>query len=164
MEKLEYIVNELEYNFNGNRRYQTVIFITDTPTTVAVKEICEFVHSIERKLLDTGIPSETIDFFRDVVSKGEFPLGDTGNSFNELIDWLKRKANSPMRCLLIYEIDPLLSTWNDSDMNAFFKKILYHDGIRMPILLISHIARKFSLPTNLTGQGLVIKQSDEEEQ
>lgn len=164
MEKTETIVKELENNFNGNRRYQTIIFITDAPTTVAVKQISEFVHSIERKLLDTSIPCETIDFLKDVVLKGEFPLGDTGNSFNELIDWLKRKAKPPKRCLLIYEIDPLLSTWNNTDINAFFKKILHHDGIRMPILLISHISKRASLPTNLTGQGLVIMQSEEDEQ
>jgi len=164
MEKLEYIVKELEYNFNGNRRYQTIILITDTPTTVAVKEISEFVQSIEKKLSDTGISCETIDFLKDVVSKGEFPLGDTGNSFNELIDCLKRRAKPPKRCLLVYEIDSLLSTWNNTDIKAFFKKILYHDGIGMPILLISHIAGKFSLPTSPTGQGLVIRQSDEEVQ
>jgi hypothetical protein len=45
----EKIVKELEYNFKGNRRYQTVIFIADIPTTVAVKEICDFVHSIEKR-------------------------------------------------------------------------------------------------------------------
>lgn len=110
MQNLDRIVMELVYNFNGNRRYQTIIFIVTIPTTIAVKEILEFVHSLERRLLDKGIPCESIDLFKDVVAKGEIPLGDTGNTFNDLIDWIKIKAKSTKRCLLIYEIDPLLST------------------------------------------------------
>lgn len=165
MNRVEYIAKELKCNFDGNRRYNTIIFVTDAPTSTAMKQILEFAHSVEKKLLEVNIPCEIIDFFGDVVSKGEFPLGDTGNSFNELIDWLKRKAKPPMRCLLIYEVDPLLSTWNNIDnIKAFFKKLLYHDGIVIPVLLISHIAGKFSLPTNPMGQGLVINESYEEVQ
>lgn len=162
LEKAEVILKELEYNYNGNRRYQAIIFIPDIPTSIAIKEIQEFIQSIEKNLSDKGIPYETIDFFKDVVAKGEFQVGDTGNSFNELVDWLKYRTCPPQRCLLLYEIDPLLSTWNDYDIKAFFKKILYHDGIRMPILLISHMAGRFPLPMERTGQGLVIKQTEEE--
>lgn len=162
MEKLDEVIKELEYNFNGNRRYHVIIFITDNPTTIAIRDIQEFVQNVEKSLLDKGIPCEAIDLFEDVVAKGEIQVGDTGNSFNELIDWLKSRTQPPQRCLLIYEIDPLLSTWNDFDIKAFFKKILHHDGIRMPVLLISHMAERFSLPMERTGQGLVIKQTDGE--
>lgn len=162
LEKAEVILKELDYNYNGNRRYQAIIFIPDIPTTIAIKEIQKFIQSIEKNLSDKNIPYETIDFFKDVVAKGEFQVGDTGNSFNELVDWLKYRTQPPQRCLLIYEIDPLLSTWNDYDIKAFFKKILYHDGIRMPVLLISHMAGRFPLPMERTGQGLVIKQTDGE--
>lgn len=161
-EKSEEILKELEYNYNGNRRYQAIIFVADTPTSIAIEDIQDFVHNIRKRLLDKGIPCEAIDLFKDFVAKGDLQVGDTGNSFNELVDWLKSRTQPPQRCILIYEIDPLLSTWNDSDIKAFFKKILYHDGIRMPVLLISHMAGRFSLPMEKIGQGLVIRQSDGE--
>ena len=162
LEKAKLVIKELEYNYNGNRRYQAIIFVPDIPTSIAIKDIQEFVLNIEKSLLDKGIPCETIDLFKDVVAKGEIQLGDSGNSFNELVNWLKSRTDPPQKCILIYEIDPLLSTWNDFDIKAFFKKILYHDGIRMPVLLITHMAGRFPLPTERTGQGLVIKQTDEE--
>lgn len=162
LEKAEAILKELECNYNGNRRYQVIIFIPDIPSSIAIKEVQVFIQGLEKNLFDKGIPYETIDFFKDVVAKGEFQVGDTGNSFNELVDWLKYRTCPPQRCLLLYEIDPLLSTWNDYDIKAFFKKILYHDGIRMPVLLISHMAGRFPLPMERTGQGLVIKQTEEE--
>lgn len=162
MESVNQIVEELEYNFNGNRRYQSILFITDSPTGVVIKEIQELVQTIEKKLTGKGIPCEKIDFFNDVIEKGDFPLGSTGNSFNELIDWIKERTQHPARCLLIFEIDSLLSTWDNSDISAFFKKLIYHDGIRMPVLIISYLAGRFSLPTNRSGQGLVIQQGGKE--
>jgi hypothetical protein len=62
---------------------------------------------------------------------------------------------------LIYEIDPLLSTWKEKDVKAFFKKIIYHDGIRMPVLIVSPMADRFDIPINKTGQGLVIRYDEE---
>jgi hypothetical protein len=162
MRSLNQIIKELEYNFNGNRRYQSIVFITDAPTGITVREIQALVQAIEDGLAKKGISCEKIDFFNDVVAKGNFPLGSTGNSFNELIDWIKGRTQHSPRCLLIFEIDPLLSTWNNSDISAFFKKLLYHDGIRMPVLIISFLAGKFSLPKNSLGQGLVMQQSGEE--
>ena len=53
-------------------------------------------------------------------------------------------------------IDPLLATWNEGDIRAFFLKVLHHDGIRMPVLLISHLAGKFNLPRKESGQAIVL--------
>ena len=39
MEKIDQIVKELEYNFKGNRRYQTILFIADAPGVTSIKEI-----------------------------------------------------------------------------------------------------------------------------
>ena len=160
LEKTNELLKELEYNFDGNRRYQIILFIPDEPTSISVEKIQELIRNIEKSLLDKNIPCESIDLFADVVAVGDLQVGDTGNSFNELVDWLRAKAISPQRCILIYEIDPLLSTWNDSDIKAFFRKILYHDGIRMPVLLVSQMAGRYPLPTERTGQGIIIRQTD----
>ena len=53
-------------------------------------------------------------------------------------------------------IDPLLATWNEGDIRAFFRKVLHLDGIQMPVLFISHLAGKFNLPRKETGQGKVL--------
>lgn len=156
----EKIIKELEYNYKGNRRYKTVLFIVDKPT--AHKEIKELVINLGKKLLDKNIPCEIVDFFKDVVEERKIPLGNTGNTFNALIEWITKKISSTQKCLLIYEIDALFSTWNTSDIKAFFKKIIYHDGIHVPVLLVSCLAGRFSLPTESSGQGLVIKQSNGE--
>jgi len=47
-------------------------------------------------------------------------MGTQAIPFNELIDWIEKKAGSDKRCLIIHEIDPLLTTWNDGDIRAFF--------------------------------------------
>lgn len=156
----EKIIKELEYNYKGYRRYKTILFVVEIPT--AHREIKEFVMDLGNNLSKKGIPCETVDFFRDVVAESKIPLGNTGNTFNELIDWIITKISSTQKCLLVYEIDALLSTWNMSDIKAFFKKILFHDGINKPVLLISCLAGRFSLPVDITGQGLVIKQRYEE--
>ena len=83
-------------------------------------------------------------------------MGTQAIPFNELIDWIEKKAGSDKRCLIIHEIDPLLTTWNDGDIRAFFLKVLHHDGIRMPVLLISHLAGKFNLPRKESGQAIVL--------
>lgn len=158
---LEKIIKELEYNYKGYRRYKTILFVVEKPT--AHKETKELVINLGEKLLDKGIPCEIMDFFKDVVAESKIPLGNTGNTFNELIDWIIKKISSAQKCLLMYEIDALLSTWNTPDIKAFFKKILFHDGIDKPVLLISCLAGRFALPMNTTGQGLVIKQSTVEE-
>lgn len=103
---LEKIIKELEYNYKGNRRYKTVLFIVDKPT--AHKEIKEFILSLGKKLSDKGIPCEKVDFFKDVVAENKIPLGNTGNTFNELIDWIIKKISCAQKCLLMYEIDALL--------------------------------------------------------
>ncbi len=157
----EKIIKELEYNYKGYRRYKTILFIVDKPT--AHKEIKELVINLGKNLLDKNIPCEIVDFFKDVVEESKISLGNTGNTFNELIDWIIKKISSAQKCLLMYEIDALLSTWNTPDIKAFFKKILFHDGIDKPVLLISCMAGRFVLPMNTTGQGLVIKQSTVEE-
>lgn len=54
------------------------------------------------------------------------------------------------------EIDPLRTTWKDGDIRAFFRKVLHHDGIRMPVLLISYLAGRFNLPKEELGQGMVL--------
>lgn len=153
----EEIIKELEHNYKGYRRYKTILFVVEKPT--AHREIKELVINLREKLLEKGIPCEIIDFFKDVVAESKIPLGNTGNTFNELIGWIIRKISSAQKGFLIYEIDALLSTWNTPDIKAFFKKILFHDGIDKPVLLISCLAGRFVLPMNTTGQGLVIKQS-----
>lgn len=158
---LEKIIKELECNYKGNRRYKTILFIVDKPT--AYKETKKLVINLGEKLLDKGIPCEIMDFFKDVVAESKIPFGNTGNTFNELIDWIIKKISSAQKCLLMYEIDALLATWNTPDIKAFFKKILFHDGIDKPVLLISCLAGRFALPMNTTGQGLVIKQRTVEE-
>ena len=151
--RIKELTTELEYNFKDNRRYYFILGITDFPNP---KESEEFILAIKENLSHNGLPCESIDLFKDVVAKGELSLGDTGNTFNELIDWIEKRAGSDKRCLIIYEIDPLLATWNDGDIRAFFLKALHHDGIRMPVLLISHLAGKFNLPRKETGQGKVL--------
>lgn len=163
MDKVAEIIRELEYNIQGNRRYKTIFLVASTPTEIELTGIIELLHAVQEGLLGRRIPCQIIDLFKDVVAKGEIPLGHTGNSSDDLIDWLKQKSELSQQCLLIHGIDPLLSSWTDSDIKGFLIKVLHHDGIRMPVLLVSNLAGRFSLPKETKGQGLVIDQYDEED-
>jgi hypothetical protein len=101
-----------------------------------------------------------VDYREDVLAKDAgIVLG--AYTWGEFLRWLKGTA-SRASGVLVMNADDLISTWTPVERRAFWREFsrtecsATGDNTRkLPIVLVSHLAREYAPPSDKTGQGIV---------
>lgn len=103
---------------------------------------------------------QLIDYREDVLAKdASIVLG--AYTWGEFLRWLRTRASASGGVLLVNG-DALVSTWDSAERKAFYREfiktecsVLEDSTVRAPIVLVSHLARTYAHPSDITGQGIV---------
>lgn len=134
LKELSRIVNSLK-----ERRYPVLL-------------ITEKVDRDKLVALAENIDATYIDYLDDVMLSEDGPIPGAYQRWR-LCEWLKEKAKS-LGTLIVDEVEPIISTWDDRDKKAFYKEFLKTES-KSPIILVSPIGRNFQSKSYERGKGIV---------
>ena len=146
-EKLIKVVKSLQ-----KRRYPVILVLQYENASLTSRDV---------ELVSQTCTLSRINYREDVLARPASGIILGAYLRGHFVEWLLEQARKTDG-LIIEKVDELIASWPEPDRLAFFMDFLHIEcnvfkdpTRRIPILILSHLASRYDLPTSSRGQGIV---------